>query len=73
MAFVFKNLTTETRELMQEEVHYDLERKCLYYSDRLSEHGKELPAHSNFIGLRFFIAFSNSCLISIMHSSLCCN
>lgn len=42
MAFVFKNLTTETRELMQEEVHYDLERKCLYYSDRLSEHGKEL-------------------------------
>lgn len=44
MAFVFKNLTTETRELMQEEVHYDLERKCLYYSDRLSEHGKELYA-----------------------------
>jgi hypothetical protein len=41
MAFEFRDLYQRTRELMLEEVQYDIERSTLYMSDRLTPAGKD--------------------------------
>ena len=42
MAFCFNNLTNEIRQLMVDEVNYDVNNNNLYISDRLTSEGKKI-------------------------------